>query len=351
MHKSRQQNMEWLRANLRTIEPGQGVEVGLFRPEDGEGVALLYYAIYGENFPLDYVYDPDRVRAANAARDLYQYVGRTPGGEVVGISALFPAAPNPAILETGGLMILPSYRGGMLAMRLGKATLGTLPEELGLAAVFGQSVCDHVLSQKLTRHFGYRPFGLELEAMPERPEDSTDGVGGRISLLDELRLLDDCPHTVHLPSSYADHLRATYAANGLQRHFADGTPPQTPTEGTRSAMDHAALAKLHVTAPGTDIDDALAAFEAAHPGRHAWHLHLPLAHPATPHAVEAARARGYFYGGLLPLWTGTDVLLMQKLANAPDFSLPRLLSEEAQALLSVIRGDYDKMVGGTESAA
>lgn len=340
MPRTRQECLDWLRANPKDIEPGQKVEIGLFRPEDAEGVARLYFAIYGDNFPMDYVYDPEQIAAANAGPDLYHFVGRTPRGEVVGVSALFRIAPNPKIMESGGLMILPEYRGGFLVMNLSKITLDIVPEEQNLAAVFAQSVCDHLMTQKLARRFGYHQFALELEAMPPRPEGSIDGVGGRISLLNELRIYRDAPHAVHLPACHAEFMDAAYAQWGLAREFHDGKPPEGATQSEVQRMDTAALVKLLVAAPGADLTEAIEAFEAGHPGRHAYHLHLPLAHAGTPAAVETARKHGYFYGGVLPMWTGTDVLMLQKLAVAPDFSLPRLLSDKARELMAYIQTDW-----------
>ena len=337
--RTRQECLDWLRANPRAIEPGQDVEVAPFRPEDAEGVARLYFAVYGENFPLDYVYDPASIAAANAGPDLYQYVARTPSGDVVGVSALFRAAPFEGIMESGGLMVLPGYRSGFLAVNLTAATIDTLPQELGLNAVFGQCVCDLLSTQKMVRKFSYGCYALELEAMPPRPAESVDGVGGRISLLDTLRVFRDRPHTVHLPKRYAPFIRDTYAATGLQRSTGAPQPADGPTRCTATAMDAASLAKLLVHEPGTDMEAAIEAFEARHPGRHVYHLQLPLAHPALPEAVETARAHGYFYAGVLPLWTGTDVLLLQKLQAEPDFTLPKLLGDEAKELLAFIRAD------------
>lgn len=345
MTRTRQENLERLRANPGTVEPGQKIEVSPFRPEDAEGVARLYFAIYGENFPLDYVYDPEQIAAANAGPDLHQFVARTSAGDVVGLTALFRVAPNPDIMESGGLMILPAYRGGTLTVRMTKASLATLPEELGLNAVFGQSVCDHLISQKLARHFSSPAYALEMEAMPPRPEGSTDGVGGRISLLDELRIYRDVPHTVYLPERFADFLAGLYAKHGLARSFGAAGPVSGRTRSGVTTMDGASLAKLLVDEPGADLGEAIDTFETGHPGRHAYHLQLPLAHPGVSAAVETARERGYFLGGLLPLWTGTDVLLLQKLASAPDFSLPLLLTDEAKELMDCIRSDWAGLPG------
>ena len=338
-YRSRKECLEWLRANPKTIVPGQDVETSVFRPEDAEGVARLYHAIYGDTFAIDSVYDPVRIAEANLGPDLHQYVARTPSGEVIGLSALFRAAPGTGILEAGGLMILPGYRGSSLVFTLFRAMMEELPRGLGLNALFGQSVCDHLMTQKLTRKFGCGSFALELESMPARPEASHDGVGGRITLLDEFRVYHDVPHTVFLPAEYAGWLQETYRTHGLTREFGAGQPLAGSTLSAVETMVAASVAKLVVQSPGEDLAGSIKAMEHAHPGCHVYQLRLPLTHPGLPAAVGAARRLGYFLGGLLPLWTDQDVLLLQKVANEPDFARPQLLTERAKQLLECVRQD------------
>ncbi|MEF2145980.1 MAG: GNAT family N-acetyltransferase [Desulfovibrionaceae bacterium] len=338
--QARQRNMERLKALYSPIEPGQKATVGPFRPEDAQGVSLLYYAIYGDKFPLDYVYDPKLVTEANAGPDLYQYVARTERGDIVGVSALFRVAPFQGIMETGGLMVLPDYRTGTLAFRLNKATSDTLPRELNLHAVYGQSVCDHTAVQKMIRLQKCEVFGLEMEAMPARPERNEGWAPGRISLLNAMLILRDVPHVVHLPEAYADFLLGRYAATGLQREIGPAALLEGTTRSSVKDSKEADLVKLIVEEPGADMAGVLDAFESEFSGRHIRQVHLPLACPGLDQAVNLARERGFFLGGVLPLWTGSDVFFLQKLRTAPDFDRPRLLSDDSKALRDRIAADW-----------
>jgi hypothetical protein len=338
--RTREQCLAWLRDTARPVEPGQDVDVALFRPEDAEGVARLYHAVYGDTFPIDYVYDPALIREANAGPDLHQIVARTPRGDVVGLSALFRVAPGEGVLESGALMILPEYRLGMLLFRLMDLT-HEVAAELGLNAVFGQSVTDHLTTQKINRRYGYQAFAFEIESMPPRP----DGAGGRISLLDEFVIARDRPHAVYPPLVYEGFLRALYAKTGLERSFLPGVEPEGQTACAVSAMPSASLAKAAVAAVGIDFAGRVRAMEAAHPGQHVYQLQLPMSHPALPWAVEQARALGYGLGGLLPLWTDRDVLLMQKVAGTPDFDAPAILTEQAGELVAYVRADREGLAG------
>jgi len=50
------------------VEKGQ-LSVGLFRPDDAEGVARLFTDIYGDGYPAKIVYQPDQVIASFDRRD------------------------------------------------------------------------------------------------------------------------------------------------------------------------------------------------------------------------------------------------------------------------------------------
>lgn len=336
--RTRQECLTWLKENPREIAPNQKVTVGDFRPEDAESVARLYYAIYSDTFPLDYVYDPERILEANQGPDLYQIVGRTASGDVVGLSALFKVPSGEGLMEVGSLMILPEYRGGRMALEL-LAKVNKLPERLGLRAVFGQSVCDHLITQKFGCRFGYRAYALELECMPARP-GVEGGANGRNSLLNEFKIFQDVQQTLYLPAAYSEFLRGIYASAGLVRDFASGGLTMAETRWETSIYAEASLSRMLVCEVGKDFTHALGRFEAGHAGHYALHLLLPLTSPGLPAAVETARSRGYFLGGLRPLWTGLDVLLMQKTAATPDFSAPQLYSAEAQEILDCIKRDY-----------
>jgi hypothetical protein len=339
--KTRQQNINQLRHTPRFVAPNQKATVDHFRPEDAEGVARLYLAVYGDTFPIDYVYDPDLIREANADENLHQIVARTPAGDVVGLSALFRVSPGRGIRESGGLMILPEYRMGTLMLRLIDQTYRVARDELRLNTVFGQSVTDHMTTQKINRKYGLTSTAFEIESMQPRP----DGDGTRISLLNEFKVFRDIPHGVHLPEVYGPILNRLYDALGVTRERLSGGQAHGMTTCQVTTLDTASLAKMAVTRLGTDCGAAMRTMEDRHPGRHGYQLQLPLTDPGLPMAVDEARRLGYCFAGLLPLWTDTDVLLLQKVEGDPDFSAPNLLTELARELAAFVQTDRKSLTG------
>ncbi|WP_022660219.1 hypothetical protein [Paucidesulfovibrio longus] len=336
VQRTKEECIELLRQSAKAVEPGQKIKADVFQPQDAENVARLYYAIYGDNFPLDYVYDPERLRAANAGPDVQMFVGRAESGDVVGLAGLYRSAPGKGAVESGGLMVLPDYRNGFLALRLTKMTYVAARDELQVNMLFGQSVTDETTMQKVNRKYDMRELALEIESMP--PKRDSDA---RISLLCEFTIFRDIPHAVHPHPAYEDYLRDAYGQLGVEREFAPGVDPAGITDCAFTSMDNSGIAKIQADALGADLPDRLAELEALHPGMHAYHAQLPLADPGLPWAVERAWERGYVLGGLLPLWSDRDVLMLQKFASRPDFSAPKLLADDTKALLERIREEYE----------
>lgn len=337
--RSREQCLQWLRENPRQIAPGKRVQVDRFAPDDAEGVARLYYAIYGEGFAVDYVYDPERIRAHNAGPDLHQMVARTEDGEIVGLSALFRAAPGAGILEVGGLMLLPEYRGGKTALLLAIRSFEMARDELGLNVLFGQCVTDHLVTQKLNVRFGFSSLALEVEAMPPRP----GGTGERISLLDDFVIFHDSPHEVHLPEVYEAFLLENYNKLGCERRFLPPGEVASKSVWQSENLQSASLVKTELTTIGKDFAEIVQDVACSHPESHAWQLFLPLCDPGLPAAVEQARALGYGLGGLLPLWHDHDVLLLQKVRGAPDYEAVKLLGDRSHWLFDFVRCDLERV--------
>lgn len=332
--RSRQENLARLRNARREIAPGQTFKVKDFDPEDAQGVAELYYAVYGEGFPVDYVYDPEQIIQASADRRTHYVVGRTEAGDVVGLYALFRNPPGKRIMEAGSWIVLPAYRKSTLAMRLVQRINVNPPAHLGLRVIFGQSVCDHCISQGMAEKYAALSCALELDAMPPRP-----GEARRITLLDGFIMLGDAPHDIHLPEAYAGALRRMYASRGLRRDFVEDGRPQAESRFSVQFMEAASLVRMTVDEAGRDLGARLERLERDYPDLQIAHLIVPLWRPGASAAVEAARKAGFFLGGLLPLWADRDMLLLQKLRTPPDYSRIQLHTREAKDLLELVAAD------------
>lgn len=335
----REDNLARLRETAKPIAPGQKFVVDEFRPEDAEGVAQLYYTVYGEAFPVDHVYDPDELVRLEKAGAHYLIVGRTEAGDVVGLYAMFRNPPGEHVMEAGSWMVHPEYRSSTLALRLANRLHQNIPEHLGLYGLFGQSVCDHVMTQKLGVRYNVLSCALEVEVLEPRPEENEGWSAGRISLLDQFQCLRDNPHAVVPPGQYEDTLRTLYQTMGLQRELLEDGPPAESTESQVAAHDAASYARMTVTTIGRDFPDVCTQMAADHSGRHVLQIILPLWQPGITLAVGAARKAGFFLGGVLPLWFDRDGLLLQRVAGDIDWSQIKTLTQEACDLRDAVRAD------------
>lgn len=347
MDQSREEHLARLREENYAIEPGQKFEVDAFQPEDALGITRLYYAVYGETFPVDDVYSPETIVQNNQGNDLYQVVGRTSKGDIVGLYALFHSAPGDRIMEAGGWIVHPDYRGTSLALRLASKIHKNPPEHLGIDLIFGQCVCDHLTPQKLSKKFNAKFCALEIEPMPARP--GKQAAYGRISLMDSIIPLKNRTDALYLPDRFDAQLREIYAWLGLDRTYLDNeakekvlaTSPET--EISVFPLGESDVAKIEVESVGDDFAEHLAEAEQQCPGMHTYHLLLPLSHPGCSAAAEAAHKAGFFFGGVLPLWFDRDALLMQKVAGTPDFSKPQILTEEGKRIMEMVQADWQAL--------
>lgn len=338
--------------------PPGGIVIDRFRPEDAEGISRCYFAVYGPDFPLDYVYDPERIRASFADRDHAVVVARTGEGEVVGLAGLFRNAPGAGVFETGQCVILKAHRGrpARVARRLAEIIMEEVAFERGIDALFAESVTHTGATQKIGLDFGLFDCALEMGLMPEASYGREAAGSGRVSLIIQFRIYRDRPHEVYLPDLYRETLLELYRDLGVERTYPEpagasgaGEGGATTPEESRASSEHyagAGVSRLSLGEAGRDFAEVLARFEAEAGEAVVLEVYVNLGSPTAPEAAAALRKAGYFFGGLLPLWFDRDGLLMQKSRRPPDFDAPILVSERAKWLLGVVRADYTDIQTG-----
>lgn len=328
------------------IEPGQEVEIDVFRPRDAPGVAALFKAVYGDGYPVNLYYSPEALVQANESGQLISIVSRTQRREVVGHISLFDSSPNPKLYELGAGAVLPSYRRtARLLTRMMSYGPQAAAERFGLEAVFGDPVCTHVYSQKICMGLGWVTHALELDLMPASLYDPAAEPGDRISATMDFITMVPRPHTVYLPAVYADLFHFLYQGLDDDRQLDTSDQPLPRSLATRitsKVYEASQLARLAIGEIGTDWAEAFTREEetALGQGMQVIQVWLPLTYPWIGPAVEFMRQRGYFLGGLMPRWFGHDGMLMQRLARPPHWENIQLEYERAKTLLGLVREDW-----------
>lgn len=321
------------------VEPGQRVSIGSFGPEDAWGVARLFHAVYGDSYPIDTYYIPDKLIEENASARLYSVVARTPSGDVIGHMGMYSHAPFPLLLEAGLGLVLPSYRATFVnvAYRMSAFLTEELAPRTPVQALMGEAVCAHLMIQKMGVFTRLHSVGLELGLIPAGVYDSTE----RTTCLLQFRSYVDAPQRLHLPPTYAEHARFIYAGLDIEREFAvaSSSLPEGRCETIEKVFDSAGVARCSVASLAHDFPAMLADFESRTSKCAARQLFLNLGQPQVGGAVEHLRGQGWFFAGFLPRWFDSDALVMQKLAAPTDYDSVHLLEERSKRILELVRED------------
>jgi GNAT superfamily N-acetyltransferase len=328
------------------ITPDQEVTIDLLRPKDAPGVADCFRAVYGEGYPVKTYYHPEQLMAAVEKREIIEAVARTAKGEVVAVMAMYRTAPFTGIYETGAGLVLPQYRRRGLNHRLVAFLYDEVVPRYGVPLVYGESVLNHVYQQKSQFALGSIPTALEIDLMPAAAYTREHSAPGRVSALLDHRSFIPRPHPVHLPRVYDAWLREIYAWTRLERTLQTVDPvlpPSGDTVMTGQVFDFAQVARVAVGTIGADFkaraEDLRQDLTAA--GVVITQFWLSLGSPHVGGAVEELRARGFYFGGLLPRWFDDDGLLMQSTPRPIDWDSIQIYSDQGQRLGEMVRADQE----------
>lgn len=327
------------------IEPAQEWKVDFFRPEDAPGVTRLFLMVYGDGYPIKTFTDPDRLIEENASRRIISSVARTESGDIVGHVALFCSAPFECAYESGAGVVLPSYRGGKVALHLVQHSVEVAGKSPGIKVIFGEPVCNHIGMQKICSALGARTFALEVDLMPAGAYTQEKSASGRVSALLDFFKTTSLPQTIYVPDAYEDALRFLYDGFDYERHFdrsSEGLPVERRSRIHTDAFHFAQVARFIVHEIGRDFRDVFDREEkiAIDQGSIVLQVWLRLSWPWVGKVVNILRSRGYFLGGALPRWFDSDGLLMQKLLVPPNWEEIKTHSNRAVKILDMVRADW-----------
>lgn len=327
--------------------------VDLFRPEDAAGVVALYRAIYGEDYHVPSVYDPDQLIAGQEQGDVYRAVARSSSGEVIGHTAYTRSSPpNRGLYEACQLVVHHDWRGSTLASELTLFAIEQIPLQYQIRCTWGEAVTNHLFSQRIYTGSGHAETGIELDLLPggAMAQAMRGENRGRISVVTIFRNYGQPqPQTIYLPAAYAGQLPFLYSGFDHGHHFVDSTAPlatDRPTRGNLVIFSSVAVARLTFLQLGGDFAACLADYETqtATADIRIHQAFLPLTDPAIGEAVACLRSRGYFLGAVLPCWFGNDGLLMQKLNEEPNIAGTKLFTQRAREILSLVLADRNSVV-------
>jgi GNAT superfamily N-acetyltransferase len=322
----------------------EAIEIDFFRPEDAPGVAKLFLQVYGEGYPIEIYYHPERLIAENAVGRVLSSVARTEAGEVVGHDALVLLDPASGLYENAAGVILPGFRGQGIFFRLMKHNIFDYAKRFGLQEIIGEPVCNHIQLQKMCLKLGYRETGMEVDLMPAAAYTREQSAHGRVSVLLGYFLHKSVPQDLFLPPVYRAQLEYLYSLMGVEHTFVETTgelPTERNSKGKMDIFASAQVARMSIHRIGSDFEAFILRLEneACDKGTEIFQVWLPLTSPLVSAATDILRMHHYFIGGLLPGWFGGDGLLMQKVKCETNWEDIALYSEHAKRIADIVRSD------------
>ena len=329
---SSQKYLDYLKSNQPIIEPDQELSIVAFDPKYAEGIAICYYLVYSDTFPMSYVYEPDQIVAAFSGGKQYCMLAVTPKNEVVGISSMFTYAPNHRIWEVGSIMVINEYRkNSRLAMSLVSA-ITKFSDEMDTDATYGMTVCNHKFTQISGVRNKYVPTALEVDSFT----NFENGSPVTTSLHYFFKIKNNTPMQISFPDRYRAICTKIYDRLEANRTIVPCSPSTEKQTKVSSLLISTSL-KIQVEQYGDDfmnvIDDCISKLPV---GKY-FHVNIPLQLAGMDQAVETLFANGYVFAGILPLWNGVDCLMMQKISTTPKYENIILYDSLSKEILELIK--------------
>lgn len=327
---------------------------GIIKKVDQSCVAAVpgvFRAIYGDAFPVQYVYHADLIMAEIEGGRLDASLAFDAAGNPAGYIALYKNAPNLQLWEGGNLLVLPGSAGSNLAWLLLQHY--AQPENIpatGSDGIFGEAVCHHYFTQMGGVKCGFGDYALMLDqvngASFQEHEPETERVACLLQFLEQ----SDPPDLCYLPEQYLEPLQNLLTPL-RPRTALPGSAPLPATGETGSSdvwFSDAGTWRISVDSLGANWPAFLDQLLEQARQRQAVSLQVVLSAglDCTTAAVQEMRQRGFFLGGLFPRWFGSDgIALQQVLGKEPDYDGIKLYSPAAKELLAFIRNDRESVPG------
>ncbi|WP_277057887.1 hypothetical protein [Trichlorobacter lovleyi] len=331
----------------KDVMPETGYTIQPVDASNAAEVATVFRSVYGDGFPVPYVYHAALVMEEIRAGRLAASLAFDSKGNAIGYVSFFKCAPNPNLWEGGNLVVVPGGGKDELGWGLMQHYLqpGNLPG-LQSDGIIGEAVCHHYFTQVGAVKLGFQECGLALDLLDgasfseHRPETE------RVACVVQLYELSDPQGPCYLPEQYRAFLHGIYERL-RPRILLPGTSP-LPRHGETVATDHwfeeAGTWRFSVSAIGEDWGMFLDRILVKSRERKAVCLQLIVstALPCISEAVAQLRQRGFFIGGLYPRWFGNDAVMLQQLfGKEPDYEGIKLYTGVARKMLHDIRSDRE----------
>ena len=314
--------------------------------EDFSLIMRLIRNVYGDNYPSQELYTPEKLQLALHEDRLRAFLAVTPNGEPVGYFAHARTAPNPRLWEQQGLMVAPEYSQTGLALSLIEQIENDRPADAD--GIFSTPVCHHYFSQIAGIKGGQQDCALMLDQVDGSIFQGRTADTSRVALLMNFSEYTQLSDPVFLPAAYVDIIKLL--THPLQPRLFNTVDVLLPGSGLTVKTDKY-LPRAHnwfisIQEIGKDWHEFVDWLLLTAKEREVISLQLILnTHkPVVGAAVNLLQQKSFFLAGLAPRWFQTDGLIMQKIFNkTPDYGGLKLYTATARQLLAFIRAEQQSV--------
>lgn len=330
------------------------IDIELMKPSDAVGVADLFKVYYGENYPVKTFYNPEELIKANEEKHIVSVVARNEAGAIVGHAAVYHSSPYEKLYEEGAILVHPDYQRKRCSVK--SIALSTMMESIHIAqetkiaeGIFAELVCNHMHTQKFAYRFGsFFPTAFEVNLMPAEAYVKSGDASGRVSSILFFKKIAKSSKTVYVPSRYKSQFKYIYEPMELDRIFKDALPNLAPKIGSETTalnqyFEFADTSRVTINKIGSDFSSYISITEnkVDAKGGIVFQYWLPLDSPQIEFALNTLLAKGYSFGGVLPLWNNTDSLLMQKVKSVVEWDKQHIFSDQGKKIVEMVRNDME----------
>ena len=333
----------------------------IFRPADTQGVIELYCEVYGDKFPLKAIYDPNWHVQQVKNKDTCRIVARLPNGKLAGTVALFRSvSTNRDLYELGGMIVSNEYRSQNVARPMFNFILNDFADSYGIKSIWGEAVCNHLVTQQFAVKNGCNPCALEVDMMPEdayqKLEKRRQNIKSRVSNVVLFKSFQAYSQNIYLPSLYEECLKKIYAPFKFGHIFhpvsEECCPETQDTFSIHEEYNDASFARIIVPRIGGDFVAWLAKTVSELRGKGACvsQFIIPLDTPLVEMATRELVKNGYWMGGLMPKWFGADGFMMQRTVHRPEFGKIKVYSKLSKDIFVMVKSDFEKVLNASSVA-
>ncbi|WP_320171838.1 ATP-binding protein [Maridesulfovibrio sp.] len=291
----------------KKVSPPPAYSVRKMRDEEAVEVARMAYLAYGDTYPHENIYFPERVREMNRQKSMVSLVAVTDKGDVISHAALIVNEKEyPGFGELGLGFTKPESRGSGCAGRVWSALLAEA-QAMGLYGAFGMAVTSHPITQRCCHKMGLKDCAFLAAGAPPVDFQKLANLENRESFLLQFKLFKKLnPAPLYPPSAHKEMISTLCGQLGVIPTFSSSDHdlvPEGPGRMSVATEPAMGIGRFSVLEIGKDTFSRVRSLSLSMliSGCASLTVLIPLNSPHAPWLVEALESEpGWFFGGVMP---------------------------------------------------